>query len=112
MLIFGKRIDSELKRIISCGNNKEYQELFHDIIRIHRSIFTEENLPAAEDAILEFVNIALDKMWENEGCVRSMGVYKSFIPIREAIKNADNERKTAIEYAEYERLKQKFENLT
>ena len=41
-----------------------------------------------------------------------MGVYKSFIPIREAIKNAEDERKTAIEYAEYERLKKKFETLT
>lgn len=111
-MLFGKSIDEHLNSIICQGNYDKFKQFIWELVQRHRKEYTEENLPTAEDAILEAVNEALDKMWEIEGCVRSMGVYKSFIPIREAIKNDDDERKTAIEYAEYERLKKKFETLT
>lgn len=109
MLLSARSLDNHLRSIIREGNYEEYKKLIWKIVQIHRTVFTEENLPTAEDAILEAVNEALDKMWESEGVVRSMAVYKSFIHVRDAIENADNERKEAIEYAEYERLKNKFE---
>ena len=109
-MLFRTSVDDYLNSIICQGNYQEFKQFIWKMVQLHRKEYTEENLPTAEDAILEAVNEALDKMWESEGVVRSMAVYKSFIHVREAKENAENERKEAIEFAEYERLKNKFEN--
>ncbi len=109
-MLFSKSLDEHLHGIIRQGKYEEFKKLIWKIVQLLRKEYTEENLPTTEDAILEAVNEALDKMWESEGVVRSMAVYKSFIHVREAKENAENERKEAIEFAEYERLKNKFEN--
>jgi hypothetical protein len=74
-----KRISQEIRQ----GEYNRYKQLLHLIVKVHRDTFTEENLPTAEDAILEGVNEALDNMWKKEGVQRNMTVYKSFIEPRE-----------------------------
>lgn len=100
-MLFRTSVDDYLNSIICQGNYQEFKQFIWKMVQLHRKEYTEENLPTAEDAILEAVNEALDKMWESEGVLRSMAVYKSFIHIREAKENAENERKEAIEYIEY-----------
>jgi hypothetical protein len=82
--MFGKTLEQHLRNVIRQGNSTGYEDLFRLIVHIHRETFTEENLPTAEDAILEHVNYALDVMWKKEHVPRDMAVYKTFIAKREA----------------------------
>lgn len=91
-MMFDNSLVGHLSANIQQGNYGRYKDLFLTIVKIHRKTFTEENLPTAEDAILEAVNEALDKMWEREGCVRDMAVYKTFIAKREARLEEEKQR--------------------
>jgi hypothetical protein len=77
--MFGKNLEQHLRGVIKEGNFEGYKSLLSLIVKIHRETFTEENLPTAEDAILECVNEALDRMWAKEHVTRDMAVYKTFL---------------------------------
>lgn len=87
---------------IAIANNQS-AAIFEAIVQIHRGMYTEENLPTAEDSILTNVNNALDHMWKKEGCIRDMAVYKSFIPSREGCRSIE-----VYEKLELERLLKKY----
>lgn len=74
--------DAKLRKIIQQGNQDKYRELIKKIVQFHVEEYTEDNLPTAEDFILELVNDALDEMWEKQGVKRDMAIYKSFLDAR------------------------------
>lgn len=108
--MFNRSIDHHIKKIIRQGRQEEYLDLFRKIVKEHRETFTEENLPTAEYAILAYVNTALDDMWGKEGCVRDMGVYKSFIEEREEALAIEKKKEELRERCEIARLLKKYGN--
>lgn len=47
------KISKQLRQIIKQGNNKEIQQLFIDIVRAHREVFTEDNIPTLAGFLTE-----------------------------------------------------------
>ena len=58
--LFQWSLKRKLRKIID-GGNPEYQQLFNLIVKIHREIYFEENIPTTRGEIEEMLHNAIDR---------------------------------------------------